>query len=83
MAMDIMRPTQTREMPVGGMKKEVEAGARYLKMTNPIDGMLGGSPDKIMSSTGSGVASSEEETRICETYSTIAASDMARTSPQQ
>ena len=63
MAMDIMRPTQERETLAEGMKKEVEAGARYLKMTNPIDGMLGGSPDKIMSSTGSGVASSGEEKR--------------------
>ena len=63
MAMGIMRPTQAREMLVGGMKKEVEVGARYLKMTNPIDGMLGGSPGKIMSSTGSGVASSGEEKR--------------------
>ena len=63
MAMDIMRPTQAREMPVGGMKKEVEAGARYLKMTNPIDGMLGGSPGRIMFSTGSELASSGEETR--------------------
>ena len=64
MAMDIMRPTQARETLAEGMKKEVKAGARYLKMTNPIDGMLGGSPNKIMSSTGSGVASSGEETRI-------------------
>ena len=63
MATDIMRPTQAKEMPVGGMKKEVKAGARYLKMTNQIDRMLGGSPDKIMSLTGSGVASSGEEKR--------------------
>ena len=64
MAMVIMRPTQAREILVGGMKKEVEAGSRYLKMTNPIDRMLRGSPGKIMSSTGSEVASSREETRI-------------------
>ena len=64
MGMDIMRLIQARETLAEGMKKEVKAGARYLKMTNPIDGMLGGSPNKIMSSTGSGVASSGEETRI-------------------
>ena len=63
MAMGIMRPTQAREMLVGGMEKEVKAGAKYLKVTSQIDKMLGGSPDKIMSSTGSGVASSEEEKR--------------------
>ena len=63
MATGIMRPTQAKETPVGGTKKEVKAGARHLKMTNPIDGMLGGSPGKITSSTGSEVASNGEERR--------------------
>ena len=63
MAMDIMRLTQAREMPVGGMKKEVEAEASHLRMTNPTNGTLGGSPDKITSSTGSELASSGGETR--------------------
>ena len=63
MATDTMRLTQAREMPVGGMEKEVKAGARYLKMTNQMDRTLGGSPDKIMSSTSSVVVSSEEEKR--------------------
>ena len=63
MATDTMRLTHAREMPVGGMEKEVKAGAKYLKMTNQMDRMLGGSPDKTMSSTGSVVASGEEEKR--------------------
>ena len=63
MAMGIMKPTQAKEMPVGGMKKEVEAEASHLRMTKPTDGTLGGSPDKITSSTGSELASSGGETR--------------------
>ena len=63
MAMVIMRPTQAEGMPAGEMKKEVEAGASYLRMTSPTDGTLGGSPDKITSSTGSELASSGGEMR--------------------
>ena len=63
MVMGTMRPTQAREMLVGGMEKEVKAGAKYLKVTSQIDKILGGNPDKIMSSTGSEVACSKEEKR--------------------
>ena len=64
MAMVITKLTQAKEMSVGGMKKEVEAEACHLGMTNPKDGTLGGSPDKITSLTGSELASSGGETRI-------------------
>ena len=63
MATDTMRLTQAKAMLMGETEIEVKAGAKYLKVTNQIDKMLGGSPDKIMSSTGSEVASSEEEKR--------------------
>ena len=53
-ATDIMRPTQAKEMMVGGTKKGVRAGARYPKMTSPTDETLGGKLNRITSSTGSG-----------------------------
>ena len=61
MVMGTMRPTQAKVMLMGETKIEEKAGAKYLKVTSQIDKMLGGSPDKIMSSTGSEVASNEEE----------------------
>ena len=64
MAMVMMKPIPTEEMLASGMTKEVETGISHLKMTNPADGMLGGNPGKITSSTGSELTSSKEETRI-------------------
>ena len=40
MAMGIMKPTQAKEMSVGGMTKEVETGISHLRMTNPADWTL-------------------------------------------
>ena len=64
MAMAIMRSIQVEEILIEGLKKEVEAEASHLRMTNPTDETLGGSPDKITSLTGSELASSGEGTKI-------------------
>ena len=64
MATDTTRLTQARAILMGGTETEVKAGAKYLKVTNQIDKMLGGNPGKIMSSTGSEVASNGEERKI-------------------
>ena len=45
-AMVMMKPIPAEEMPVGGMRKEVEIGASHIKMTNPTDRMLGAAQTK-------------------------------------
>ena len=64
MATATTRLTQARTMLMGGTEIKARAGAKYLKMINQIDTMLGGNPGKIMSSTGSEVASNGEERKI-------------------